>query len=89
LFVAEIPLLYEIEKQHQFDLTIVVEADPEIAKSRFQSKTGHTQREFEKRMTHQLPIKDKSAKANYVISNNKSFAELEHQVKILYQNLTK
>lgn len=89
LFVAEIPLLYEIEKQHLFDLTVAVTADPKIAKKRFQEKTGHFAEEFDRRMTHQIPPEEKSAKADYTISNNGTLAELEKQVNILYENLTK
>lgn len=87
LFVAEIPLLYEIEKQHHFDATIVITADPEIAKERFQEKTGHSSEDFDRRMMHQLPPSEKSAKANYVLSNNGTLADLEKQVTNLYQNL--
>lgn len=89
LFIAEIPLLYEIESQSLFDATVVVTADTAIAQSRFHKKTGDSFEEFEKRMTHQLPLKEKCAKADYVISNNGSLAELEKQVEILYKNLTK
>jgi len=89
LFVAEIPLLYEIEKQHQFDITVAVHTDAEIAKLRFQSKTGHSEKEFNKRMTHQLPQSEKSAKADFIVPNNGSLAELENQVNTLYQNITK
>ncbi|MBS0628805.1 MAG: dephospho-CoA kinase [Verrucomicrobia bacterium] len=88
LFVAEIPLLYEIEKQHQFDLAIVVAADAQIAKKRYESKTGNPLEEFEKRMTHQLSLEEKAAKADYVILNNGSMIELEKQVNNLYTNLT-
>jgi len=89
LFVAEIPLLYEIEKQHQFDIAVVVTSEPQIAQNRFQEKTGHPLEEFEKRMTHQLSLEEKAAKADYVIANNGSLAELENQVNRLYPNLTK
>lgn len=87
LFVAEIPLLYESESDHLFDTTIVVSADQEIAQRRFNQRTGHPLEDFEKRMIHQLPPAEKRAKANYVISNNGSLAELEKQVETLYQNL--
>ena len=88
LFIAEIPLLYEIESQHLFDLIIAVVADPNIAKKRFQEKTNHSAQEFEKRMTHQLPPEEKTAQADYRIENNGTLAQLENQINTLYQNLT-
>ncbi len=89
IFVAEIPLLYEIEGHHLFDTTVVVTADRATAQKRFQKKTNHPTEEFEKRMTHQLPLEEKSAKADHIITNNGSYAELEEQVATLYQKLTK
>ena len=88
LFVAEIPLLYEIESEYLFDTVVTVFTDPEIAKKRFQKKTNHSIQEFEKRMTHQLPPAEKSAKADFTIHNNGDLAELEKQVETLYQNIT-
>jgi len=89
LFIAEIPLLYEIEKEHLFDAVIAVVADPNIAKKRYKEKTKQSTEEFEMRMTHQLPIEEKKAKANYTLHNNGDLNQLEKQVETLHQNLTK
>lgn len=89
LFVAEIPLLYEIEKEHHFDITVVIASDLQSAQKRFHAKTGHQIEEFEKRIMRQLPLEQKCAKADYVIINNGSLAELQAQVNNLYQNLTR
>jgi len=87
VFVAEIPLLYEIEKAHLFDTVIAVMADEKLAKKRFQEKTNHSAEEFEKRMTHQLPPSEKSSRADYTIINNGSLQDLETQVKTLFQQI--
>lgn len=88
VFIAEIPLLYEIEKAHLFDTVIAVVADPKIAKKRFQEKTNHSAEEFEKRMTHQLPTLEKSARADFTIENNGNLQELESKADEIYQHLT-
>jgi dephospho-CoA kinase len=88
LFVAEIPLLYEIEKAHLFDAVIVVECDPSLAQMRFRQKTKQPSEEFEKRMIHQLSPDIKKAKSNYVILNNGDLSNLKHQVENLFQQLT-
>lgn len=85
LFIAEIPLLYEIESAHLFDVVIAVTADESLAKKRFEEKTNQ---EFEKRMTHQMPIEEKCAKADYTLTNNGDLAQLEKDVTILYNQLT-
>ncbi|NGX59089.1 MAG: Dephospho-CoA kinase [Chlamydiae bacterium] len=88
VFIVEIPLLYEIKKAHLFDTIIAVISDPKIAKKRFKEKTKYSAEEFEKRMTHQLPTSEKSARADFTIENNGSYAELESQVISIYQQIT-
>jgi dephospho-CoA kinase len=87
LFVAEIPLLYEIEKAHLFDAVIAVVTAPDIARERFQKKTNHSAEEFEKRMTHQLPPSEKSARADFTIVNDGTLQELENQVNQLVKQI--
>ncbi len=88
LFIAEIPLLYEIDSQHLFDKVIAVTCDPSIAKMRFQNKTTLSEEEFDNRMIHQLPPEEKNAKADFTIHNNGDLGQLEAQVDSLYKMLT-
>lgn len=88
LFVAEIPLLYESEGHHFFDYVIAVNADKQIALRRFQTKTRQSTEDFLMRMKEQLPPEEKSAKADFTITNNGSFTELKNQVELLYNTLT-
>lgn len=88
LFVAEIPLLYEVDKSHLFDKVIAVIAAPVIAQERFQKKTQLSPKDFEKRMSHQLPPSEKCAKADFIISNDGSLSKLKKQVDFIYQQLT-
>ncbi|MBU6384073.1 MAG: dephospho-CoA kinase [Verrucomicrobia bacterium] len=79
-FVVEIPLLYEIGAQDRYDLVIVVDCDPEIAKKRF-SKGGQ---EYELRMQRQIRPEIKAASAHIVISNNGDLTELRRKVHELW-----
>ena len=88
LFIAEIPLLYEIESQHLFDSVIAVTCDDERAKQRFKKRTEQPDEEFDRRMSHQLPPSEKTANADHIIENNGTLAELRAQVETLYQKLT-
>lgn len=88
LFIAEIPLLYEIERQNLFDSVITVSCDSDIAKKRFREKTDLSKKEFENRMIHQLSPEEKASKADYIIQNNGDLTHLETQVNQLYQQLT-
>lgn len=85
LFVAEIPLLFEAGWEIAFDNVVTVAADPEIAKKRFQSQ-GKT--DYLDRMSQQMTLKEKIDKADVVIYNNGSLADLKKQVKQIYKQLT-
>lgn len=88
LFVAEIPLLYELFKQDEFDIVITVTANLSICQERFIKQTHQTIREFEQRMAQQINPENKAKKSDYVIKNNESLACLRDQVTKLYSLLT-
>lgn len=88
LFIAEIPLLYELFKQDEFDIVITVTADLSICQERFIKQTHQTIREFEQRMAQQIDPENKAKKSDYVIKNNGSLAHLKDQVTKLYSLLT-
>ena len=88
LFVAEIPLLYEAEAESQFDLIISVDAEEGLCKDRFLHRQHTQPQDFEKRMTRQIPPKNKKSRAHYVLENNSTLEQLKQNVKILYTQLT-
>lgn len=88
LFIAEVPLLYELFKQDEFDIVITVTADLPICQERFIKQTHQTIREFEQRMAQQIDPENKAKKSDYVIKNNGSLAQLKDQVTKLYSLLT-
>jgi dephospho-CoA kinase len=81
-FVVEMPLLFEIGAENFYDVIITVLTDENTAKSRFQA-TGHTNQEYEERMSRQLPPTTKAQKANYTIINNGSLLHLRSEVEKL------
>lgn len=60
-FVVEIPLLFEIKKEKDFDIVISVLSDEQQAKKRFE-KSGFPVAEYNLRMKRQLPPKKKQPK---------------------------
>lgn len=87
LFVAEIPLLFEAGGEKSYDYTISVIADPEESLKHFQLSTGYGKDEYQRRMARQLSPKEKSARANFVINNNGSLADLKQAVTNIYNQL--
>lgn len=82
LFVAEIPLLFEIKKESLFDVVIAVIAEESIARRRFE-QMGFKKDEYDRRMERQLPPPLKAEKADYTIYNNGTLEDLKDQVKKL------
>lgn len=85
-FVVEIPLLYEIKQETFYDKVIAILADEELCRKRFTEK-GFSADEYDRRMRRQLSPKQKSAKADYVIHNNKTLDHLRKEVVRINQSI--
>ncbi|MBS0605041.1 MAG: dephospho-CoA kinase [Verrucomicrobia bacterium] len=88
LFVAEIPLLYEVSAEGRFDCVVSVTASPEVCKERFVKEKQGSPEEFDKRMSRQISPEKKADKAHYTIENNGTFEQLKTNVNTLYSQLT-
>jgi dephospho-CoA kinase len=88
LFIAEIPLFFEISETG-YDFTIVVLADKECCKERFTASTGQSGEEFDKRMSRQMDPEEKAEMADFVILNgpNMTKKELEAKTKEIFNEL--
>ncbi len=80
LFVAEIPLLFEIHAEKYFDFSVAVIADLNHCRNRFTEATKYPPEEYESRMERQLSQKEKAKKADFVIVNDGTAVELEKKV---------
>jgi len=89
LFIAEIPLLFEVGANKYFDSTVAVLADETLCKERFITAVAKTEEEYHKRSSKQLPQKEKAAKADYVVLNNGNLKDLFYEAKKIFDELTK
>lgn len=87
LFVAEVPLLFEAGLEKHYDVIIAVSANNEDSKARFIKKTRDDEEAFLRRASLQWNVKDKVARANYVIQNNGSLESLGFEVENLFNQL--
>lgn len=88
LFIAEIPLLFEVGSERFFDATIAVWAEPETCIQRFMATTGYDENEYFKRMANQMPADEKAKRADYVINNSGNREQLQKAVVNLFSKLT-
>lgn len=83
LFLAEVPLHYEIGGTVSADLVIVVAASPEIQKRRLVERRGLDESIIEQMLRAQWPIDAKVERADVVIWNDGDRSALDAQVLTL------
>ncbi|MBS0621935.1 MAG: dephospho-CoA kinase [Verrucomicrobia bacterium] len=83
LFIAEIPLLFETKSEQEYDLSIAVVADQKKAEKRSALK-GEI---FQRRATLQLSNEEKAKRADIVINNNGTLADLRQESNKIFNFL--
>jgi dephospho-CoA kinase len=84
--VVEVPLLFEAGVENAFDTTIAIVADEEV---RVRRAGGRDHLAVEKRAARQLSQEEKAARADHVIHNDGSLADLERDVTDLIGRLAR
>jgi dephospho-CoA kinase len=77
LLVAEIPLLYEVGLEKDYDAVVLVVAPPEERARRLVENRGLDEEEASRMMAAQIPNEEKLQKADYVLDNGGIREELE------------
>jgi len=77
LVVSEIPLLFETGTADEFDVTVLVDAPEAVRLERLVAGRGMAEGEARRMMAAQIPDAEKRVRADLVIDNGGSRAELE------------
>ncbi len=85
--LADIPLLYEVGREVDFDAVIVAACDPATQLARLMRRDGITGLEAEQRIAAQLPIGEKVRRADYVIRTDGAPADTDRAVDDVYRLL--
>ena len=85
--LADIPLLYETGRDRDFDAVIVVACNPETQVKRIVARDGLSDEEARQRMGAQIPIDEKTARADYVIRTDGTLDDTDDQVKAIWKAL--
>lgn len=85
LAVVEAALIYEAGSENQFDIIVVVAASQATVIQRLMKRDGLSKAEILKRIRAQMPLSEKTKRADIVIHNDGSLDELNHEVnRLLY-----
>jgi dephospho-CoA kinase len=87
IVVEEIPLLFEVGLDAEYDAIVVVDAPETVRFERAARTRGWTQEEFESIEAAQLPGTEKRARADHVIENVGSREELEARTRKVWDEL--
>jgi dephospho-CoA kinase len=85
--IADIPLLYEVGRDRDFDAVIVAACDPDTQVRRVMERDGMSEAEARQRLAAQLPIDEKVGRADHVIRTDGTFDDTERQVRDVYSRL--
>jgi dephospho-CoA kinase len=89
MVVVEVPLLYEAGLAGGYDKVIVVDTDPREQVRRLKNRDHRDAREIQGIIDAQMPLKEKAARADYVVNNRGSLAETRGQVEKIWHDLQK
>ena len=84
--IADIPLLFEVGRDKDFDQVIVVACTADAQRRRLLER-GMTEAEARQRLAAQLPLEDKIARADHVIRTDGSYDDTDRQVQELHTRL--
>ncbi len=87
--IAVVPLLFEAGLESDFDYLIVVTADRETVERRVADSRNMNKEEIDLRRKAQFPLREKEKKADFIIDNSGSIAEIRAQVKLIMKSLSR
>ncbi|OWZ83316.1 dephospho-CoA kinase [Natranaerobius trueperi] len=88
LIVVDIPLLYEVGKEEQFNEVWVVWVDFKTQLERLMKRNDLSYKEAKNRVRAQMPLDEKRKKADRVIDNSGSINHTNRQVKELFNKVS-
>jgi dephospho-CoA kinase len=87
LVVIDIPLLFETNAEKGFDKVIVVSADADTQRQRALARPGMTKEKLEMIRARQMPDGEKRNRADIIIENSGSLADLQSRVTAIILDL--
>ena len=85
--IYDAPLLIEAGAHRRMDRIIVVAADRKTQIARLQRRSHLSKANAVRRVTSQMPLKDKVAMADYLIDGTMTPSQLRHAVTQVYEDL--
>jgi dephospho-CoA kinase len=85
--LADIPLLYEVGREVDFDVVVATVCAPETQIRRLMTRDALDEREAAARLAAQLPAEEKARRADYVIRTDGTYEDTNRQVRAVFDQL--
>jgi dephospho-CoA kinase len=87
IVVSEIPLLFEVGMEGEFDRIVLVDAPVAVRRERLIRERGLSSDEADRMIAAQMPAEEKRARADHVIENSGSSDELRTAAERVWRDL--
>jgi dephospho-CoA kinase len=85
IVVNDIPLLFEVGLEGEFDLVVLVDAPEEVRRARLVRERGLDEGAARRMIEAQLPAAAKRERADYLIENEGTLPELEARAEVVWR----
>ncbi len=89
ILVVEVPLLYEVGWQDDFDACVVVYLPESLCIQRVMARNGLTAGEIQQILKAQMPIKKKLDSTHFIVDNSGTFVSTVQQIAWLSRKLVR
>lgn len=89
IIIVEVPLLFELGKENEFDKVVLVSSDDKLRIKRLMARDKVSRSDAENLLDVQMLEKDKIARAQFIVKNNGSMARLINSVDLFYEKFIK
>jgi dephospho-CoA kinase len=83
----EVPLLYEVGLERTLTPVVVVNSPLPLIQARLGARDGFTEAQIEARIAAQMPLAQKVSRADYVIENDGTLAQLHERTDAIFDAL--
>lgn len=87
IVIFDIPLLFEIGMEREFDIVILAYAPPDVQVRRLAARDHISIEQAQRTLTIQLPIEEKRSRSHVVIDNSGDLERTRMQVESLWKTL--
>ncbi|HEY1534603.1 MAG TPA: dephospho-CoA kinase, partial [Polyangiaceae bacterium] len=83
----EVPLLYEGGLERTLSPVVVVNSPTPLIRARLKARDGYTEAQIEARIAAQMPLDEKVRRADYVLQNDGTLAQLRERADSVFDAL--